>query len=214
MTMIPLADQRKITYFKRFKMEIALYDTPSVPALPEGYRWVAWEETLLDVHAEVMFSSFHNEIDALVFPSLGNRRGCSLLMEEIRHKLGFLPQATWLVASAAGYCGCIQGLRECNGLGAIQNLGVTPGHRGHGLGRALLLQALHGFVHSGLERSWLEVTAQNDGAVRLYHRLGFRRRKTLYKAVDISHPPDVPNPKEGTVPLRGEGQAPFSDFYI
>jgi ribosomal protein S18 acetylase RimI-like enzyme len=193
MTMIPLADQRKITYFKRFKMEIDLHDAcPIVPALPEGYRWVAWEESLLDVHADVMFRSFQNEIDALVFPSLGNRRGCSLLMQEIRHKPGFLPRATWLVASAAGYCGCIQGLWERSGLGAIQNLGVTPGHRGRGLGRALLLQALQGFVRTGLGRAWLEVTAQNDGAVRLYHGLGFRRRKTLYKAVDMTHQLDVP----------------------
>ena len=193
MTMIPLADQRKITYFKRFKMEIDLHDACRiVPALPDEFRWVAWEESLLDVHAEVMFRSFQNEIDALVFPSLGNRRGCSLLMQEIRHKPGFLPQATWLVASAAGYCGCIQGLWERSGLGAIQNLGVTPGHRGRGLGRALLLQAIQGFVRAGLVRAWLEVTAQNDGAVRLYHGLGFRRRKTLYKAVDITHPLDVP----------------------
>jgi len=194
MTMIPLADQRKVTYFKRFKMEIDLYDAPPVPALPDGYRWVAWEDSLLDVHAEVMFCSFQDEIDALVFPSLADRRGCSALMHEIRRKSGFLPQATWLLASAAGCCGCIQGLRECSGLGAIQNLGVTPGHRGRGLGSALLLQALHGFLRAGLGRAWLEVTAQNDGAVRLYHRLGFRRRKTLYKAIDITPKTNVQCP--------------------
>ena len=37
-----------------------------------------------------------------------------------------------------------------------------------------------------LGRAFLEVTAQNDGAVRLYRRLGFRRRKTLYKAVETA----------------------------
>jgi hypothetical protein len=47
-----------------------------------------------------------------------------------------------------------------------------------------LFQALHGFRRVGLARAFLEVTARNDGAVRLYHRLGFRRRKTLYKAVE------------------------------
>lgn len=186
MTMIPLADHRRITYFKRFKMEIELKDAPPVVALPEGYHWVAWDETLLDAHADVMFRCFHEEIDGVVFPSLSDRQGCSLLMQEIRRKSGFLPQATWLLASASGYCGCIQGLRERNGLGAIQNLGVIPGHRGLGLGGALLRQALQGFLYAGLGRAWLEVTAQNDGAVRLYHRLGFRRRKTLYKAVEIA----------------------------
>ena len=32
----------------------------------------------------------------------------------------------------------------------------------------------------------LEVTAQNDAAVRLYRRLGFLRRKTVYKAVECA----------------------------
>ena len=50
-------------------------------------------------------------------------------------------------------------------------------------GEALLLQALHGFCRVGLGRAQLEVTAQNDTAIRLYRRLGFRRSKTLYKAV-------------------------------
>ena len=77
----------------------------------------------------------------------------------------------------------MQGIRERGGLGSIQNLGIVPGWRGRGLGEALLLQALHGFRHTGLGRAQLEVTAQNDAAIRLYRRLGFRRAKTLYKAV-------------------------------
>ena len=192
--MIPLAQERDVSYFKRFKMEIDLHDAPPVPAVADGYRWVAYDDSLLDAHAEVMFCSFQEEIDALVFPSLADRRGCRMLMNEIHCKSGFLPQATWLLASAAGYCGCVQGLRERSGLGAIQNLGVTPGHRGRGLGTALLLQALFGFLAAGLDRARLEVTAQNDGAVRLYHRLGFRRRKTLYKAVPIASKPNVQCP--------------------
>jgi ribosomal protein S18 acetylase RimI-like enzyme len=70
-------------------------------------------------------------------------------------------------------------------IGAIQNLGVVPEHRGRGLGRALVHQALIGFRDSGLDRAYLEVTAENQGAVVLYRSLGFRRAKTLYKAVGI-----------------------------
>jgi ribosomal protein S18 acetylase RimI-like enzyme len=81
----------------------------------------------------------------------------------------------------------VQGLQERTGLGAIQNLGVAPAHRGRGLGTALLLQALHGFRRAGLGRAFLEVTAQNEAAVRLYQRLGFRRKKTIYKAVPCAN---------------------------
>ena len=52
------------------------------------------------------------------------------------------------------------------------------------MGSALIRQALEGFRCSGLSRAYLEVTAENDAAVRLYRSVGFRRAKTLYKAVD------------------------------
>jgi GNAT superfamily N-acetyltransferase len=175
---------RRITYFKRFRMEIDLEIGLPELVLPAGYSWVPWEEDLIERHAEVLFYSFNDEIDSAVFPSLGNRQGCSCLLGEIRRKQGFLPEATWLLACEEGYCGTVQGLRERTGMGAIQNIGITWGHRRRGLGAALLLQALHGFRRAGLGRAFLEVTAQNDPAVRLYHRLGFRRRKTVYKAVE------------------------------
>jgi ribosomal protein S18 acetylase RimI-like enzyme len=176
-----------LAYFKRFRMEVDLNELPPAGTLPEGYRWLAWDEALLEAHAEAKFRSFCEEIDSVVFPSLSSRAGCLHLMREISRKHGFCPEATWLLGGPDGPCGTVQGVRERSGPGAIQNLGVTPGHRGRGLGRALLLQALHGFRRAGLGRALLEVTAQNEGAIRLYRRLGFRCRKTLYKAVDTSH---------------------------
>ena len=44
--------------------------------------------------------------------------------------------------------------------------------------------APQGFRAAGLRRVYLEVTAENSSAVRLYRDLGFRRAKVLYKAVD------------------------------
>jgi ribosomal protein S18 acetylase RimI-like enzyme len=174
-----------VTYFKRYKMEIDLWDAPAVPRLPDGYAWVPWDDSLLGMHAEVKFASFQDEIDATVFASLSNRYGCYCLMSEISRRPGFLPGATWLLACADGYCGTVQGVRDKTGLGAIQNLGVKSPHRGRGLGTALLLQALLGFRRAGLRRAFLEVTAKNGAAVRLYLRLGFRLKKTLYKPVEL-----------------------------
>jgi GNAT superfamily N-acetyltransferase len=176
----------KVTYFKRFRMEIDLYNPGHVRTLPIGYYWVPWDDSRVDLHAEVKFQSFQDEIDTVVFPSLATRQGCFSLMNEIRRRQGFLPGATWLVACADGYCGTVQGVRDRGALGAIQNLGVTPAHRGRGIGSALLLRALDGFRRAGLGRAFLEVTAQNEAAVRLYRQLGFRCRKTLYRSVDSS----------------------------
>jgi ribosomal protein S18 acetylase RimI-like enzyme len=178
----------KTCYFKRLKMEVDLIDAPPVPPLPPGYSFVPWSDSLLATHAEVKFACFVGELDATVFPNLGSREGCLHLMTEIRKKSGFLPEATWLLAGPAGYCGTVQGICDRHRLGAIQNLGITPEHRGLGLGRALLLKALEGFSRHGLGRGFLEVTAQNEAAVRLYRQVGFRARKTVYKAVETPEP--------------------------
>jgi GNAT superfamily N-acetyltransferase len=171
------------TYYKRFRMEIDLEEAISAPALPRSFVWVSWEESLLEWHAEVKYHSFIGEIDANVFPCLGDRHGCRRLMCEIRRKPGFLPEATWLIGCAEGFVGAVQGVMDHGPIGAIQNVGVIPPYRGLGLGRALVRRALVGFSHAGLRRAYLEVTAENFAAVELYRNVGFRRAKTLYKAV-------------------------------
>jgi len=178
----------KSCYFKRFRMDADLAVGRGPRSIPAGYRFVAWNEALLDVHARTKFRSFRSEIDARVFPCLGDLEGCRRLMKEIRGKSGFLAAATWLVVcnDAAGdleWCGTIQGVVDRHGSGSIQNIGVVPGHRGRGLGTSLIEQALAGFRGHGLRKATLEVTASNSRAVRLYHQLGFRKAKTVYKIV-------------------------------
>ena len=183
-----------LTYFKRYRMEIDLVGADfSRVRLPSAYRFVEWSDALLDVHARTKYLSFRSEIDSNVFPCLGELEGCQRLMQEIRQKPGFLPGATWLAAyltpekRGVTYCGTVQGIRDYSGLGAIQNLGVIPEHRDQGLGAALLLQALAGFQAARLKRAFLEVTASNVGAIRLYQRLGFARARTVYKAVEVAY---------------------------
>lgn len=182
------------TYFKRFRMEIDLYGRAcAVPQLPAGFCLLPWQPSLIGAHAEAKFQSFRWEIDATVFPCLGESDGCRRLMQDISRREGFLPGATWLIthqphpSDAAEACGTVQGLRDSVGLGAIQNLGVVPQFRGQGLGRVLLLKALEGFRRAGLSRAFLEVTSQNDLAVRMYREVGFVKARTLYKAVEVAY---------------------------
>ncbi len=179
-----------LTYFKRFRMEIDLTGRALVaPPLPAGYVLMPWEGALLKAHAEAKYRSFRHEIDANVFPCLGDRQGCLRLMADISSKEGFLPPATWLIRYDGGYrrqyCGTIQGIRDSANVGSIQNLGIMPEHRGMGLGTILMMHALAGFQAAGLVRAFLEVTAQNDSAIRLYQRLGFQKSRTVYKAVEV-----------------------------
>ena len=181
-----------VSYFKRYRMELDLRGRRTTPLFaPRGYRLVPWTANLLADHAEVKYLSFRDEIDADVFTCLGEIEGCQRLMQEISEKDGFLPEATWLAISTLNGemepCGTIQGIRATPKCGAIPNVGIMPTQRGRGLGTALIFAALAGFQQMGMPRVYLEVTAQNDGAVRLYKRLGFRRTKTLFKAVELAY---------------------------
>jgi ribosomal protein S18 acetylase RimI-like enzyme len=49
-----------------------------------------------------------------------------------------------------------------------------------------LLQALDGFRRAGLRKAYLEVTARNTGAIRLYERYGFRKVRTVYKTAELA----------------------------
>lgn len=183
-----------VSYFKRFRMEIDLRGRSfgSYP-LPAGYRLMAWNPELIAEHAEAKYYSFRHEIDADVFSCLGDSEGCYKLMSEISDREDFLAEATWLAvyigdgSEPIEYCGTIQGIRVSPRLGGIQNIGITPRHRRRGVGSALIAAALAGFQRVGLPRAYLEVTCQNEPAVRLYRQLGFQRTKTLYKAVEFAY---------------------------
>lgn len=191
---IAATEPMDVNYYKRYRMEIDLFGRDlSIHPIPQGYKIAPWDDSLLEAFALAKYNSFRNEIDANVFPCLGDLNGCRRLMSDIVHRPGFLSESAWLaVYSPEGcnqpeYCGTIQGIRDKSGLGAIQNLGVTPEHRDHRLGTCLLFHSLEGFRRTGIHRVFLEVTAQNTGAIRLYHRLGFVTIKTVYKTVEAAY---------------------------
>ncbi len=182
-----------VTYIKRYRMEVRLDRVPSASwrEVPEGFRLFPWEPRLCNQHADIKWESFRDEIDVHVFPCLGEREGCRLLMREISGRKDFVPEATWLVARESEFsakpqvCGTVQGLMPSRREGAIQNLGVHPQFRDLRLGQALLTAALRGFMQVGCRYAHLEVTVQNTAAIRLYERFGFHRVETLFKVSEV-----------------------------
>jgi len=183
------------TYFKRYRMEIALRQRTLIePPTPPGYMFLPWREELLDIHARVKHLSFREEIDAQVFPCFLDEGSCRRLMLAIVRKPGFLPDATWLAVFShqregkiqQEFCGTIQGIYdEDTKIGSIQNVGVIPAHRDRGIGQGLLYRCLLGFQKAGADRVSLEVTAENIGAIRLYQRVGFEIVRTVYKVAEV-----------------------------
>lgn len=169
--------------------------------LPDGFRWEKWSPAIRDEHAMVKFRSFHETIDADVFPAFRTYTGCRLLMQAISERADFLPAATWLIVSEMNSIvgpvpvGTIQGTTASQYVGEIQNVGVVPEFRGFGLGKALLANALSGFQQAGVKRVTLIVTARNQNALTLYHRLGFRTYHTTYRSVPVTREELARNPE-------------------
>lgn len=78
-----------------------------------------------------------------------------------------------------GYCGCW----EVAGEGQIYNVAVREESRGLGIGKKLLAELLRQETERGIREFTLEVRADNEPAIRLYHSLGFEDagiRKNFY----------------------------------
>lgn len=178
-----------LQYFKRFRMEFDLDQAIPPAVLPPGFAWSPWQQTDVDRHAWVKFLSFHDEVDADVFPCLSDYHGCFRLMSDIAEQSQFAAAATWLIVQEHEHtpldCGTIQGMAVTESLGAIQNVGVAPEFRRRGIGRALVLKSLAGFRSLGLKRVYLEVTAANVPAVELYRHLGFQITRTMYRSAEL-----------------------------
>ena len=182
------------TYFKRYRMMIDTAELdPLEDAAASDVTMLMWRDDLVRAHARVKFEAFRHEIDATVFPCLGQADGCSKLMYDIRRRDNFVPEATYLAAIRSTTTaipipvGTIQGLRPNAIEGAIQNIGILPQYRGRGIGQLLLLHSLHGFAAAGCQQVSLEVTTQNAAAIRMYERFGFRRTETVYKLADVPY---------------------------
>jgi len=58
--------------------------------------------------------------------------------------------------------------------GFLQRLAVDPDRQGNGIGSALVVDALRWMKRRGVDRAVVNTQERNEGAVRLYVRLGFR----------------------------------------
>lgn len=75
-------------------------------------------------------------------------------------------------------------------LAAVGNVVVHPAHRRHGLGRQVTQAVTSALLKSGIERIMLNVRDDNNPAVRLYERLGYKTVSTFIEALGVRSPLD------------------------
>lgn len=169
---------------KRYRMERDL--SVKLPS-KNGNELVPWSPSLLKTHAKVLYLSFQQSQDTSLFPGLGTQEGCEVIMEAIAAQRSFLPGSTLLaVLDGQRPAGSIQAMEQ-DGEGLIMNVGVIPEARGKGLGRNLIVAALHGMGDKGLKIASLEVSGENASALNLYESCGFRKVRAHYQPLPGSY---------------------------
>lgn len=147
-----------------------LRDLPAPPPAPAGV-----ELTAIDPLADT--AALH-AADAAAFAA--NPDYVPESLEDFREEHLEIAELDPEASRVARLNGEIVGFTICQRLSArrgyIDLLAVTEEHRGQGLGRALLLGALHAFARAGLREGALEVASDNARGLRLYERTGMVRR--------------------------------------
>ena len=83
--------------------------------------------------------------------------------------------AGWLAMEGARACGIVRGeIDEEDPDVWVESMWVDPAHRRAGIGRMLVEQVLDWARRRGVRGAKLEVTSDNEPAIRLYESLGFR----------------------------------------
>ena len=63
--------------------------------------------------------------------------------------------------------------------GHVVSVAVFDQHRGKGIGKALMLEAINGVLSRKSDEIYLEVRVSNTQAIRMYQRLGFQIKSRL-----------------------------------
>lgn len=156
-------------------------DPPHVPGVTlRAYRYPEDNER----SRQALNKSFADYFDSKPISSDSWER--EMASPVVRHDLSWLAEAEGGVEELAGFCLCLLDEEE-NALGGrlegwVEGIGTVPEWRGRGLGKSLLLHALHSFKSAGIEMMLADVDAQGPSpATRLFESAGFTVRDRMYQ---------------------------------
>ncbi len=149
------------------------------PAPSPAFRFLPWSEQYLEAAAGLISAAYHDHLDSRINDQYRSPAGARRFLLNIVQYPGcgafHTPASRLALESLTGrLCGVSLTSMVAPTVGHITQICVLPQLRGQGLGSELLWRSMEVFRLSGCQAVSLTVTAANAGAVRLYHRVGFR----------------------------------------
>jgi len=177
----PLFTRHGFECYLRYFLELDLLAPLRQKDASSLERIVAWDAAHLYGAAEVAWESYRDQADAAICEDYRSVAGCENYLRSLVENPGcgtFLPGASFTGLDNRGIpCGFILCSRTSAFAGMIPQVAIQPTHQGHGLGNALMCQALSRLKSLGMRTVSLTVTAQNRRACEWYQRIGFKARK-------------------------------------
>jgi mycothiol synthase len=154
------------------QMRRDLDDLPPLPALA-GYRLRTYREGDAEAWTRLLRDAFATEVGSHApagDDAFRRELGESPLFDPGRVFFAVREEDGQVAGTTSSWEAKIEGRR----VGLIHWVAVAPAHRGHGLGEALNLAALHDMRARGHQEAYLNTNTALRAAVHLYERLGFR----------------------------------------
>lgn len=146
------------------------------PELP-GIRIVPWQKRFFDPAAEAIYDSYLDSLDFELCRDYQSLEGCRRFLRNLVENPGcgsFVPEVSLAALDGAeSLCGVLIASRIGPQAGMIPQLSVVRKHQDKGIGTGLLGTCFREARRRAFERVSLSVSGHNQGAYRLYQRLGF-----------------------------------------
>ena len=158
------------------------------PGATTGLRISRWHDRYFDPCAKLIFLAYADHIDGDINDQYRSKSGALRFLKNIILLPGcgqFVPGASFVLHMPGSdeLLGAVLTSEVSPGVGHTTQLCVIPGHQGHGLGRALMITAVHALRGLKFHELTLTVTSVNHTAVQLYEKLGFKTLKSFTAGV-------------------------------
>lgn len=178
--------------FRLYRRQFMLLDLAKVAkskaGVSAGMRLTRWNDRYFEPCTKLIYLAYANHVDGDINDQYRSRAGALRFLKNIILLPGcghFVPGASFVLHEAGSdeLVGAVLTSEVSSGVGHTTQICVLPGYQGHGIGQMLMQTAIDALQSMKFRELTLTVTSENDVAVRLYERLGFRTIRTFTAGV-------------------------------
>lgn len=153
---------------REYRMELVAAELPARPVNPDGLTLERVSRANSGAFARTLAAAFDDPVDQVVKWSA---------------EQADLPNVRLMVCTAAGNPAGTARLITVGFDAYVTAISVLPAFRRRGIGRWIVLTAVHDLLEEGWEKIRIEVDTANEAAHRLYRQCGFRESRiyTFYE---------------------------------